>query len=212
MGVLPRVVAAALASLIVLSACLAAPAPAQAPSSPSPSVAPTGRVAPDVANRALADLARDTGRTGVAICIYVDPSTGLNADAARAALQGSVDALVQQGYSVFGAQRVAQCPQAPVFLRTNTVHPKNSCCGTVGTAPRVTSPSPFLLFLAVTTPARIATIFGGLTLRRGAEEITCTGDNCGEVTGSIYVEPAAFGRAADREKSILEGLGLLAVQ
>ena len=155
---------------------------------PSPSAS---RVSPDVADSALASYARETGRSEVAICLYVDPSTGLDAGAARASLQSSVDTLVRQGYTVLGARPVALCPQAPVFIRTSTVHPKNSGSGLpVGTTARVTTPSPILLFVAVTTPSRINFIFGGLTTRRGAEEATCAGDNCREVTGSIYSDPS----------------------
>ena len=72
----------------------------------------------------------------------------------------------------------------------------------------MSTPSPSLLFVAVTTPSRITFIFGGLTTRRGAEEVTCTGDNCGEVTGSIYSDPTAFANAVERENLILGGLGL----
>ena len=96
-----------------------------------------------------------------------------------------------------------------MFLRTNTVHPKNSGQGPVGTAPRVTTPDPFLLHVAVTTNAQLACIFGGLSTRRGAEEITCTGDNCGEITSAIYTDTVEFQDAARREQLLLRGLGLL---
>ena len=151
----------------------------------------------------------------MAICLYVDASTGLNADTARIALQDSLDAIVQQGYTALGARSVSVCPQIPLFLRTNTVHPKNSGSGPVAAAQTVAAPSPFLLFVAVTTPARIATIFGGLTIRRGAEEAACPGgggDNCLEVTSSIYADPTAFADAALRQTLVLDGLGLLAVK
>lgn len=184
--------------------------PTVAAATAASTVAAPDRVAPDVANRYLAGRIRGTGRADVATCLYVDPSTGLNADTAKVALQDSLDALVQQGYAALGARSVSVCPQVPLFLRTNTVHPKNSGGGPVALAPRVTSPSPFLLFVAVTTPARIATIFGGSTIRRGAEEITCSGDNCAEVTGSIYADPTAFADVAIRQGLVLDGLGLLA--
>lgn len=175
---------------------------------PSPSAS---RVPPDVANSALASYARETGRSEVAICLYVDPSTGLDAGAARASLQSSVDTLVRQGYTVLGVKPVVLCPQAPVFIRTSTVHPKNSGSGLpVGTTARVTTPSPILLFVAVTTPSRINFIFGGLTTRRGAEEATCAGDNCREVTGSIYSDPTAFAGAVERERGRATTKGTLA--
>ena len=182
--------------------------PSTPPAALSPSPLPrASRVPPDVANTALAGMARASGRTDIAICLYVDPSTGLDADAARVSLQSSIDALVRQGYTALAARPVSQCPQAPLFIRTNTAHPKNGS-GTTGPIPRVTTPSPIYLWVAVTTPSRINTIFGGLTIRRGAEEVTCTGDNCGEVTGSIYSEPTAFVSASERENLIIEGLGL----
>ena len=184
--------------------------PTVAAATAASTVAVPDRVAPDVANRSLASRIRETGRADVAICLYVDASTGLNVDTARIALQDSLDALVQQGYTALGARSVSVCPQIPLFLRTNTVHPKNSGGGLVAPAPRVVTPSSFLLFVAVTTPARIATIFGGSTIRRGAEEITCSGDNCAEVTGSIYADPTAFADVAMRERLVLDGLGLLA--
>jgi hypothetical protein len=204
----------------LLAASCAAPAVPASPAATSPTVATApaapaasapNRVAPDIANRALAARVRDTARTDVAICLYVDPSTGLNADAARILLQDSVDALVRQGYTALGARSVPACPQVPLFLRTNTVHPKNSGSGPVAPAPIVSTPSPFLLFVAVTTPARIATIFGGSTIRRGAEEAACPGggDNCLEVTSSIYTDPATFADAALRQTLVLDGLGLL---
>lgn len=196
------------------AAPVAAPAPAATMSAPAPTaatpLAASKRVAPDIVNGALAVRARETGRADVAICLYVDPSTGLEVNAALLSAQVSVDALVRQGYTVLGARAVVSCPQAPLFLRTNTVHPKNSGSGgVVGTATRVTTPSPILLLVAVTTRTSISRIFGGLTIRRGAEEMACTGDNCGEVTGSIYTDPTSFASAAEREGLILEGLGLV---
>lgn len=184
-----------------------------ASSTPNPSITASpvpspraSRVPPDVANNVLANDARATGRSEVAICLYVDPSTGLDAGATRASLQSSVDTLVRQGYTALGATPVVLCP---VFIRTSTVHPKNSGSGLpVGTTARVTTPSPILLFVAVTTPSRINFIFGGLTTRRGAEEATCAGDNCREVTGSIYSGPTAFASAVERENLIMGGLGL----
>ncbi len=189
--------------------------PTVAAATAASTVAAPDRVAPDVANRGLLLRARETGRADVAICLYVDASTGLNADTARIALQDSLDAIVQQGYTALGARSVSVCPQIPLFLRTNTVHPKNSGSGPVAAAQTVAAPSPFLLFVAVTTPARIATIFGGLTIRRGAEEAACPGgggDNCLEVTSSIYADPTAFADAALRQTLVLDGLGLLAVK
>lgn len=196
------------------AAPVAAPAPAATTSAPAPTVSTpvvaSERVAPDIANRALAGRAHETGRADVAICLYVDPTTGLDVNAALLSAQGSVDALVRQGYTVLGARALVSCPQAPLFLRTTTVHPKNSGSGgVVGTATRVTTPSPILLFVAVTTLNSISRIFGGLTVRRGAEEMICTGDNCGEVTGSIYTDPTSFASAVARESLILEGFGLV---
>ena len=207
-------------TLVAVVASCAAPA---APRNAGPSVPPSATVAVattptmspspsrplvEVANSALATRVRETGRSAVAICLYVDPAAGVDAAGALVQLQSSIDALVQQGYTALST-RAMPCPQAPLYLRTNTVHPKNSGSGPVGTAPRVTTPSPYILFLTVTTTARIATIFGGLTLRRGTEEITCTGDNCGGVTESIYTDPSAYMNAAIRERLLLEGLGLL---
>ena len=115
-----------------------------------------------------------------------------------------MDGLVQQGYSRLN---VALCTEVPYFLRSNTVHPKNSG-GAVGPPVRVAVPSPYLLFFAVTTPTRINTIFGGLTTRRGDEEFICR-DNCASVTGSIYADPTTFADAAARPRLVLEALGLL---
>lgn len=168
-----------------------------------------GRPAPDVASRALADRARADGRGDVAVCLYVDPSTGIDARVALASLQGTIDGLVGQGYTVLGPRPAEPCPAAPLFIRTDTVHPKNNGNGPVAAVPRVATPGPFLLYLAITTPARIDRVFGGLTIRRGAEEMTCSGDNCGEVTGSIYVDASRFASGAERERVLLEGLGLL---
>jgi hypothetical protein len=176
-----------------------------AATNPASTGAASDRVAADVANRVLADRIRETGRGFMAICLYVDPSTGLNEDVALVALKSAIDGLVQQGYSRLN---VVLCKEAPYFLRTNTVHPKNSG-GAVGPPVRVSVPSPYLLFFAVTTPTRINTIFGGLTTRRGDEEFICSGDNCASVTGSIYADPTAFADAATRQSLVLEGLGLL---
>lgn len=209
LGVLALVVAALVlgrSPTVSTPVTLGSPSIPLATGSPSPSPR-ASRVPPDVANSSLAGIARTSGRTDIAICLYVDPGTGLDADAARVSLQSSIDALVRQGYTALAATPVAQCPQAPLFLRTNTAHPKNSS-GTTGAVPRVTTPSPIYLWVAVTTPGRITSIFGGLTTRRGAEEVTCTGDNCGEVTGSIYSDPTAFASAGERENLIIEGLGL----
>lgn len=177
-----------------------------AATTPASTSAASDRVTADVANRVLADRVRETGRGFMAICLWVDPSTGLNEDVALVALKGAIDGLVQQGYSRLN---VVLCKEAPYFLRTNTVHPKNSGGGAVAPPVRVTVPNPYLLFLVVTTPTRINTIFGGLSSRRGDEEFTCSGDNCASVTGSIYADPTAFADAATRQRLVLEGLGLL---
>jgi hypothetical protein len=145
----------------------------------------------------------------VAICLHVDPSSGVDASAALASLQQLIDGLVGQGYSALGTRPVGPCPQAPLFIRTGTVHPKNSGSGSVAAVPRVTTPGPFQLYVAITTPTRIAAIFGGLTTRRGAEEIMCSGDNCRSVTEATYMDPTTFASGAELERRIFEGLGLL---
>ena len=163
-----------------------------------------------MANLALATRAREHGRTEVMLCLYVDPITGSDAGAALASLQTSVNALVRQGYTELGARPVALCPEAPLFIRMNTVHPKNSGSGgAVGAAPRAATPSAYQLWVALTTASRINTIFGGFTSHRGTEEIFCTGDNCGSMTESIYTDPSTFARPSDLENAVLEGFGLL---
>jgi hypothetical protein len=209
-------------TLAVVSACSAtsptlgpgatgAAARTSPPTSPSVASSAAGvRVDAATANVGLTTRAREHGRTEVVLCLYVDPSTGSDPGAALASLQTSVDALVLQGYNVLGARPVALCPQAPLFIRTNSVHPKNSGSGgTVAAAPRAATPSPYQLWVALTTAARINTIFGGFTSHRGTEEIFCSGDNCGSMTESVYADPSAFGRRGDLENVVLEGFGLL---
>lgn len=123
-------------------------------------------------------------------------------------LESTVDGLRAKGYSAFTAPPV-ECPQPTFFLRTNTVHPKNSGQGPVGPVPRVTSPDAFLLHVAVTTDSQLARIFGGSSMRRGAEEITCSGDNCAEITSAIYSDAAGLQDPARREQLLLTGLGIL---
>ena len=132
----------------------------------------------------------------------------MDAPSTLAIFQGTVDSLVRDGYTILAASPVAVCPTAPLYLRTGSVHPKNSGNGTVAAAVRVTAPSPYLLWIAVTTTAHIDAIFGGLTTRRGSEESACSGDNCAEVTGSIYVAPTDIATAAQRERVLFDGLGL----
>lgn len=183
-----------------------------APTSPPSVASSTAAVRVDAvtANRALAARASEHGRTEVMLCLYVDPSTGSDVAAALTSLQRSVDALVLQGYTVLGARPVALCPQAPWFIRTNTVHPKNSGGGrAVALAPTPAAPSPYQLWVALTTAGRISAIFGGLSSHRGTEEIFCTGDNCGSMTESIYTDPSTFVRPGDLENVVLEGFGLL---
>jgi hypothetical protein len=165
--------------------------------------------APDVANRALTEGARALGRSDPAVCLYVDPSTGIDASAALASLQGTIDILVRQGYGALGTRPAASCPGEPLFIRTDTVHPKNSGNGPVAPLPRVTTPGPFQLHIAITTPTHLARIFGGSTIRRGAEEMTCSDHDCAEVTGSIYVDATTFASGTERERLLFEGLGLL---
>jgi hypothetical protein len=210
------VLATAAALLIAVAASVgmwrAATSPDVAPtqtSSPTPSPA-LARVPPDVANRDLAARARETGRSEIAICLYVDPSANVDASAALTELQSTVTVLVRQGYTVLGERAVVQCAEAPHFLRTNSVHPKNSGNGVVAAVPRVASPSPVYLVVAVTTPARMTSIFGALPSHRGSEEVSCTGDVCGSVTESIYAEPSVFADPREREQLVLEGFGLLA--
>jgi hypothetical protein len=137
----------------------------------------------------------------------VDPASGIDPLVAVRSLQDSIDALVRRGYTALDS-RASACPQPPLYIRTNSVHPKNSGHGADAPVMRVSTPSPYLLWVAVTTPSRIDGIFGG-TIRRGSEEFTCAGDNCAEVTVSIYVDPAGYSDAVARETLILDGLGLL---
>lgn len=206
-------------TVAILSAC-AVSSPALGPgesgtaartSQPSAaSSAAAVRVDAVTANRVLAARASALGRTEVMLCLYVDPSTGSDVGAALTSLQRTVDALVLQGYTVLGARPVALCPQAPWFIRTNTVHPKNSGGGrSVAVAPTAAEPSHYQLWVALTTPVRISGIFGGFTIHRGTEEIFCTGDNCGTMTESIYTDPSTFARPGDLENVVLEGFGLL---
>lgn len=206
-------------TLAVLSACsLQSPALGPGTSSTAartspPSTAsssPVVRLDAATANRGLAERAREHGRTEVMLCLYVDPATTTDAGAALNSLQNSVNALVLQGYTELGARPVATCPQPPLFIRTNTVHPKNSGGGrSVAAAPTAASASPYQLWVALTTAGRINTIFGGFTSHRGTEEIFCTGDNCGSMTESIYTDPSTFGHPGALENVILEGFGLL---
>lgn len=182
-------------------------APTLAPVSSAASAGPTV-VPPTIANTGLADFVRDTGRSDLRICLYVDPATGADRSQLLVLLSSTVDGLRARGYSVITAPPV-ECPQPTVFLRTNTVHPKMSGQGPVGTTPRVTTPDPFLLHIAVTTSSQITRIFGGLSTRRGAEEIACAGDNCGEITSAIYSDVAGFQDPARREQLVVAGLGLL---
>ena len=191
--------------------------PAASDSSPSPvtstpqATRPTAPAAA-VANLALSTRARDTGRTNVAICLYVDPPTQLDPDKALDMLQESIDALVSDGYSVLASPAASRCPQAPLYIRTSSVHPKNSGNGPTAPVPRVDRPSEWMLWFIVTTPVRNAAIFGASVQQHGAEEVTCTGDNCGEVTSSIYVAGATFADTFARRRLILVGLGVGAQQ
>ena len=182
-------------------------APTPAPTSSAATAGPTV-VPPTIANTGLADFVRYTGRSELRICLYVDPATGADRAHLLVLLSSTVDGLRARGYSVITAPPV-ECPQPTLFLRTNTVHPKMSGQGPVGTTPRVTTPDPFLLHIAVTTGSQIMRIFGGLSTRRGAEEITCSGDNCGEITSAIYGDFVEFNDPARREQLLAAGLGLL---
>lgn len=203
----------ALVLLGFLAASCAGPAkstPTVRPTVAAPSAsAALGRPTPEVANRALATRARDTGRADVAVCLYVDPNAGLDANAALATLQGSIDALVRQGYTVLGARPASLCPQVPHYIRTGSVHPKNSGNGSIAAVPTVTTPSAFQLVFVVTTAARINTIFGGMSSHRGTEEVICSGNNCGGATESIYADAASFATASERERLLFDGFGLL---
>jgi len=187
----------------------ASPARSDLASSPSAASARPSPVtpAPAVADQAIAERLRFTGRTAFAICLYVDPATGLDAATALVETQDALDAVVRRGYTSL-ASRVSPCPQPPLYIRTGTVHFKNSASGPEAPVPRVRVPSEHALYLVVTTPSRIEAIFGG-TIRRGTEEIACSGDNCAGVTESIYVDPAGFADPVARETLILDGLGLL---
>lgn len=213
MRIATLVCAAFVAACGSLSPSAAGPtvSPSTAAAAPSPTSSGTAGptvVPPSVANAALADLMRGTGRSELRICLYADPATGADPSQLLALLTSTVDGLRAKGYTVISAPPAA-CAQPPVFLRTNTVHPKNSGQGPVGTAPMVTAPDPFFLHVAVTTDAQLARIFGGPSIRRGAEEITCTGDSCGEITSAIYADTAELQDTARREQLLLRGLGLL---
>ena len=185
--------------------------PSTTAGAPSPTASGTAGptvVPASVANAALADFMRQTGRSDLRVCLYVDPATGADPSQLLVLLTSTVDGLRARGYSVLSAPPAA-CAEPPVFLRTNTVHPKMSGQGPVGTALTVTVPDPVFLHVAVTTRAQLTRI-GGLSTRRGAEEITCTGDNCGEITSAIYTDTVEFQDAARRERLLFTGLGLLA--
>jgi hypothetical protein len=175
----------------------------------SPTATPFTAAPPAIANNGLLELARMAGRSDPAVCLFVDPATGIDSTVALLTLQSTVDALVAQGYTPLGARLVAPCPKTPHHIANNTVHPKNSGRGPVSLGETVRSASPYQLFVVLTTASRIDHIFGGSTLRTSSEELMFQGDSGWPVTLSVYVDPPAFADPGKRAYALFDGLGLL---
>lgn len=175
----------------------------------SPTAMPFPAAPPAIANNGLLEFARMAGRLDPAVCLFVDPATGIDSNVALLTLQSTVDALVARGYTPLGARPVAPCPKTPHHIANNTVHPKNSGRGPASLGETVRSASPYQLFVVLTTASRIDYIFGGLTMRTASEELMFQGDSGWPATLSVYVDPPTFADSGKRVYALFDGLGLL---
>lgn len=160
----------------------------------------------------LSDLPGVT-RPSLGVCVFSESG---DVAIARAAVQAALDELAGAWAlgPYQGAPRlpVGLCPRTPVLVATNTVHPKRSGQGPVGTPPTVPveQVSPFMLWVAVVPPNRIAYAFGPDPVStRAAEENVCFGHTCAEVTSAIYTTAPTAADPVQIRLALLRGLGLL---
>ncbi|HEX4744080.1 MAG TPA: hypothetical protein VFW12_05350 [Candidatus Limnocylindria bacterium] len=160
----------------------------------------------------LSDLPGVT-RTSLGLCVFDERG---DLTAARVAVQAAFDGLdaawALGPYQGAPRSPVVACPRVPTLIATDTVHPKRSGQGPVGTTPTVAvdQVSASQLWVVVATPERIAYAFGPDPLStRAAEEHVCYGHNCAEVTSSIYIRPTTATDPVALRLALLRGLGLL---
>lgn len=60
---------------------------------------------------------------------------------------------------------------------------------TVAGPGRVQQPGPYALRIFVVTPADAERILSGVSYRRAAWELTCSGGSCAEVSSALYLRP-----------------------
>jgi hypothetical protein len=177
---------------------------AETPPPPASTVLPSTLLGADV-------LLATTGRSTLRICVYVDPVLAISPERAASLFDQTLNELAPRSAGA-RLEPVDLCPIIPLYLATNSRHPKNSSMTlTAAPHPRVTGANidPHILRVAVTTPERIVAIFGTLSQTRGSEEFQCDGGQCWEVTSSIYVRPDDVDLPEARRMAVLKGLGLI---
>jgi hypothetical protein len=145
------------------------------------------------------------------VCVFADAATGITPTRAVTLFGQTLQELAQSGLSGLRVDPLEPCPGPPLFLRTQSRHPQHSLSTLPqGVPPRVAKSevAPYVLAVAITTPERITAIFGPVTTRRGTEQLLCAGDNCAEVTISIYMPESDVELPAARRDALLQGLGL----
>jgi hypothetical protein len=73
---------------------------------------------------------------------------------------------------------------------------------------RVTQPSEYRMFVFVLAPDQLVRLMGGGQLRHWAQEMICLGDDCTEVTTSLYVDSNEVRDMAAMTSILTEALGL----
>lgn len=155
-----------------------------------------------------------TSRSDLQICVDVD---GVDADARREAsaeIRRRLSELAAHPrWTTSGYDRsptaVAQgCPQRGAHLASNEAHESNRGPAQIFAT---TSPSPFRLFVIVTTPGAIARMFGDGPNTVAAQESMCVPTeaptDCFEVTTALYVTKSQLSDP-DFTRGLLMGIGL----
>lgn len=155
-----------------------------------------------------ATLLLTTDRTGLKLCVQsllpgVDSQT----------LQESVRGMVNKISNAHPDFRPAGLGHEPVDVAVGcpgqpAITNPGFAPGRDGVAARVTTPSPYRLFVFVAPPERLASTLAWKSPRRATREVMCEGSYCGTVTGELYVTLDELRDPQQLERSLTQGLGL----
>lgn len=156
---------------------------------------------------AAAELAG--GRGTLLVCVAIDQSS-FSAPQAKTIVEDVIrnDLNSHPGWYAITQRPSVQsgCPFKAIALTAGTSAPQAST-GEFRVN-RVSTPSPFVLHVYVTSSAEIKRVFGTLPDQRIPEEVTCAAGVCEEVTTSVLVDDTTLRDRTQLRHQLASGLGL----